>query len=170
MRQTNEREIEVFRYTSPFGDIYTAFKGPLLVEVSFLEPPSCATGRQAEAVPPLGNPFKAELDAYFSGKLRAFRQKTAFLFGTPFEHAVWNTLREIPYGATRSYKWVAEKVGRPRAYRAAGHALGKNPLGLVLPCHRVVGSNGSLCGFAGGIASKQWLLDHEAKTSECRPR
>lgn len=165
MTKTKEREIEVFRYKSPFGDIYTAFTGPVLVEVSFLETPSCA-GRHTGAVPPLTNPFKAELDAYFGGKLRAFRQKTAFLFGTPFEQAVWNTLRDIPYGATRSYKWVAERVGRPQAYRAAGHALGKNPLGLVLPCHRVIGSDGSLCGFAGGIACKQWLLEHEEKTAK----
>ena len=84
--------------------------------------------------------------------------------GTPFQRDVWRALLEIPRGETRSYRWVAERVGRPRAVRAVGQAVGANPLPIVVPCHRVVRSDGSLGGFGGGLAMKKRLLNLEGAT------
>lgn len=81
--------------------------------------------------------------------------------GTPFQHRVWGALRQIPYGQTRSYAEIANLLGSPTATRAVGAANGRNPIGIVVPCHRVVGADGSLTGYAGGLANKRWLLDHE---------
>lgn len=91
--------------------------------------------------------------------------------GTAFQRAVWEATRRIPYGETRSYKWVAEEIGRPTAYRAVGQALGANPLALIVPCHRVIGSDGSLTGFGGsGLTMKQKLLQLEqADRASIRP-
>jgi len=88
--------------------------------------------------------------------------------GTPFQRAVWQTLLEIPCGETRSYRWVAERIGRPRAARAVGQAMGANPLPLLLPCHRVVSSGGGLGGFGGGLALKTTLLRAEAHRRPAR--
>jgi methylated-DNA-[protein]-cysteine S-methyltransferase len=106
-------------------------------------------------------PVAAQLAEYFEGKRTAFdlpvRPK-----GTPFQLKVWEALRAIPFGTTISYAELARRVGAPKAARAVGAAVGKNPIGIVVPCHRVVGSNGALTGFAGGLDRKRWLLDHEA--------
>ena len=83
--------------------------------------------------------------------------------GTPFQRAVWRALREIPCGETRSYGEIARRIGRPKAVRAVGLANGANPIGIVVPCHRVIGSNGTLTGYGGGIERKRWLLAHEGK-------
>lgn len=123
-----------------------------------------------------GNPFKIEavdsksrpilaIGRYFRGDLTAIdtlRVKTA---GTPFQEEVWRALRNIPRGATISYAELARRVGRPAAIRAVGAANGSNPVGVVIPCHRVIGSDGSLSGYAGGIERKAWLLRHEAQGS-----
>jgi len=85
------------------------------------------------------------------------------LHGTPFQIEVWNSLARIPYGKTTSYGQQAKWVGRPSAVRAVGGANGRNPVAIVLPCHRVVGANGSLTGFGGGLERKIWLLEHEKK-------
>jgi methylated-DNA-[protein]-cysteine S-methyltransferase len=98
-----------------------------------------------------------ELEAYFAGELRQFSIPLAPV-GTPFQLDVWNALRAIPYGETRSYGQLAERIGRPSAVRAVGAANGANPLPIVVPCHRVIGSNGSLTGFGGGLPLKQALL------------
>lgn len=82
--------------------------------------------------------------------------------GTNFQQSVWSALREIPYGQTRSYKQIAEIVGRPKAVRAVGKANGANPLPILVPCHRVIGANGSLTGFGGGLAAKSYLLELES--------
>jgi methylated-DNA-[protein]-cysteine S-methyltransferase len=82
--------------------------------------------------------------------------------GTPFQQQVWAALRTIPYGETWSYKDLAEAIGRPTAVRAVGLANGRNPVSIVVPCHRVIGANGSLTGYGGGLAAKEWLLAHEA--------
>ncbi len=150
---------DVFKYISPVGDIYCVFDGPFLVEVAIRERPVHA-GLSYRAVP-LNKTFKTELDAYFAGRSKLFRQKIKFIEGTEFEHKVWRALSGIPYGETRSYRWIAESAGSPKAVRAAGQALKKNPLPIVLPCHRVIASDGSLGGYAGGVDVKQWLLRRE---------
>jgi len=110
------------------------------------------------------DPFLAraatQVAEYFEGRRRAFDLELA-LGGTPFERSVWEALLAIPCGETRSYSGLARAVGRPRAARAVGAANGKNPIAVVVPCHRVVGADGSLTGYAGGEAMKRWLLDHE---------
>ena len=103
---------------------------------------------------------KAQLRAYFNGELKAFHLPMAPM-GTPFQQRVWQALRTIPYGTVTSYRWVAEQVGNPKAVRAVGGANGKNPLPVVIPCHRVIGSNGTLTGFGGGLEIKQKLIDLE---------
>ena len=100
--------------------------------------------------------------AYFTGELVAFPDQLDLSRATPFQRAVWEAARLIPRGETRSYTWVAERAGRPLAVRATGGALGKNPLPVVVPCHRVIAANGSLGGFSGGLAMKRRLLDIEA--------
>lgn len=102
-----------------------------------------------------------QLDAYFAGSLRSF-DLPLDLHGTPFQQQAWLALADIPYGETRTYAEQAARLGRPAAFRAVGAANGRNPLSIVLPCHRVIGSDGSLTGFAGGLAAKRWLLAHEA--------
>lgn len=105
-----------------------------------------------------GEALVGELVDYFSGALVAPGRDLSLLETTPFQLAVWRAVRQIPYGQTRRYRWVAEAIGRPKAARALGAALGKNPLLLVVPCHRVVGAGGALTGFAYGTAWKGALL------------
>jgi methylated-DNA-[protein]-cysteine S-methyltransferase len=125
------------------------------------------------AVPPRGatddSPVLAEtrrqLDAYFAGTRTTF-DLPLDLRGTPFQQAAWLALAEIPFAETRTYAEQAARLGRPRAFRAVGAANGRNPLSIVLPCHRVVGSDGSLTGFAGGLRAKRWLLAHELSVAQ----
>ncbi|HIY48081.1 MAG TPA: methylated-DNA--[protein]-cysteine S-methyltransferase [Candidatus Alistipes faecigallinarum] len=101
-----------------------------------------------------------EIGEYFEGKRRAFAVPTAAA-GTPFQQAVWNALKEIPYGETRTYGEIARRIGHPRASRAVGQANNRNPLPIVVPCHRVIGTSGALTGYAGGLAVKVRLLELE---------
>ncbi|MDP4929234.1 MAG: methylated-DNA--[protein]-cysteine S-methyltransferase [Ilumatobacteraceae bacterium] len=101
-----------------------------------------------------------QLEEYFDGSRRDF-ELPLDLQGTEFQVAAWNALADIPYGHTASYGQQAASIGRPKAVRAIGGANGRNPVAIVLPCHRIVGADGSLTGFGGGIAVKKWLLDHE---------
>jgi O-6-methylguanine DNA methyltransferase len=101
------------------------------------------------------------LEAYFAGDLDATRTIPVETGGTPFQRRVWAALRQIPAGTTTSYGALATALGQPSASRAVGLANGANPVGIVVPCHRVIGANGSLTGFGGGLSRKQWLLDHE---------
>ncbi|MCW1913440.1 methylated-DNA--[protein]-cysteine S-methyltransferase [Luteolibacter sp. GHJ8] len=103
-----------------------------------------------------------QLHAYFAGKLERFTLPLAFK-GTDFQKKVWAALTTIPFGETRSYAEIAKQVGSPGAVRAVGAANGKNPISIVAPCHRVIGSNGKLTGFAGGLEAKAFLLRMEAK-------
>jgi methylated-DNA-[protein]-cysteine S-methyltransferase len=98
---------------------------------------------------------------YFAGELHAIDMLPVMTAGTPFQREVWSALREIPCGTTISYGQLAARLGRPAAVRAVGLAIGANPIGVVVPCHRVIGANGSLTGYGGGIERKRWLLDHE---------
>ena len=103
-----------------------------------------------------------QLGAYFAGRRRSFTVKLDFR-GTDFQKQVWAALLAIPFGETRSYGQIARALGRPNAARAVGAANGRNPISIIAPCHRVVGSTGALTGFAGGIAAKSFLLDHERR-------
>jgi methylated-DNA-[protein]-cysteine S-methyltransferase len=117
-------------------------------------------GRQAE-------PFKTaadQLDAYFAGTLTCFTLPLAPT-GSQFQQRVWAALQDIPYGKTKSYGELAERIGSPGAARAVGLANGKNPIGIVIPCHRVVGSDGNLTGYGGGLDLKKQLLDLELSVS-----
>jgi methylated-DNA-[protein]-cysteine S-methyltransferase len=102
------------------------------------------------------------LKNYYSGDKVTFPDDVDLSGATPFQIGVWSKTRLIPYGETRSYSWVAEQIGRPGVARAVGQALGRNPLPGIIPCHRVVASDGKLCGFAGGLAVKRHLLSLEA--------
>ncbi|RIK91560.1 MAG: cysteine methyltransferase, partial [Proteobacteria bacterium] len=106
-------------------------------------------------------PVAAALAAYFAGDLGALGALAIRPGGTDFQRRVWDALRRIPAGATTSYGALAERIGRPGACRAVGLANGANPIALVVPCHRVIGADGSLTGYAGGAPRKRWLLDHE---------
>lgn len=102
-----------------------------------------------------------QLERYFAGQLREF-DVVLDLHGTPFQLAVWNALRSVPYGATASYRDIAFAIRRPNAVRAVGAANGQNPVSIVVPCHRVIGADGSLTGYGGGLERKRFLLDLEA--------
>jgi methylated-DNA-[protein]-cysteine S-methyltransferase len=102
-----------------------------------------------------------QLAAYFAGELHEFDLELN-LEGTEFQRRVWAALLEIPFGETRSYKEIAIRIGDLQAIRAVGLANGRNPIGIIVPCHRVIGSNGSLTGYGGGLPRKQWLLQHES--------
>ena len=101
-----------------------------------------------------------QLDEYFQGKRTTFSLPFK-LTGTPFQLAVWKELQNIPYGKTTSYKEIAQKINKPKACRAVGMANNKNPLPIIIPCHRVIGSNGKLIGYAGGLKLKNYLLELE---------
>lgn len=101
-----------------------------------------------------------QLDEYFQGKRTIFSLPFK-LTGTPFQLAVWKELQNIPYGKTTNYKEIAQKINKPKAYRAVGMANNKNPLPIIIPCHRVIGSNGKLIGYAGGLKLKNYLLELE---------
>lgn len=105
---------------------------------------------------------RAQLDEYFAGRRRDFDLPLAPV-GSAFQRAVWAALTAIPHGETRSYGDIARAIGRPTASRAVGAANGRNPLSIVVPCHRVIGASGKLTGFAGGLAAKQQLLAHERR-------
>ena len=143
-------------FNSPVGKLYLEFSGKILVGISFSKPSGIPFKEGAAT-----KSFMKELSLYFKGSKSEFNQETKFLTGTEFEQKVWNVLAKIPYGETRSYKWVAEKIGKPAATRAVGRALSKNPIPVVVPCHRVIESDGSIGGFSSGVETKRRLLDLE---------
>jgi len=103
-----------------------------------------------------------EINRYFAGDLAALDTLPVETAGTPFQRAVWHALRDIPCGTTVTYTNLAQKIGKPTAMRAVGLANGSNPVGVIVPCHRVIGADGSLTGYGGGIDRKRWLLEHES--------
>jgi len=105
----------------------------------------------------------ASLRAYLEGDVTAIDDVAVDVAGTPFQMKVWNALRTIPAGETISYKELARRAGAPEAVRAAGNANGKNPVSVVIPCHRVIHADGSIGGYGGGLPRKRWLLEHEEK-------
>jgi len=139
--------------TTPLGSFYLVFSGNALIRVERARP-SC---RRGESPPET----RREFTGYFDGDVRRFTFPMRFVSGTPFEQSVWSSLLRIPYGETRSYKWLAEVVGRPKAVRAVGGALHRNPLPIIYPCHRVIGADGALAGYSFGTDMKRRLLDME---------
>jgi methylated-DNA-[protein]-cysteine S-methyltransferase len=110
---------------------------------------------------------REQLEAYFAGKLQRFEIALAGE-GSAFQRTVWQALCKIPFGETESYGGLARRIGNANASRAVGLANGKNPIGIIVPCHRVVGANGSLTGYGGGLERKQWLLEHERRYAVSR--
>ena len=138
---------------TPVGRMALECEGEALTALYLPNRPMEAVGVET----PLLAQGRAELAEYFQGKRRAFDLPLAPK-GTPFQLRVWNELANIPYGTVISYKELAQRVDRPKGFQAVGQANGRNPLPIFLPCHRVVGANGSLTGYAGGLEVKQWLL------------
>jgi methylated-DNA-[protein]-cysteine S-methyltransferase len=136
---------------TPIGYIHVESQGSVLTALEFHDRPGNA---------PTGS-IRARLEAYFGGELDALAGIEVELGGTPFQHRVWEELRRIPVGETISYGELARRIGRPKAVRAVGGANHQNPIGLVVPCHRVIGADGSLTGYGGGLHRKEWLLAHE---------
>jgi methylated-DNA-[protein]-cysteine S-methyltransferase len=121
-------------------------------------------GSLSRASDPYG--FCSRIHAYFAGDWAAIRGLPVAARGTPFQKSVWRALVEIPCGETRSYGDIARSIGNPAAVRAVGLANGANPIGIVVPCHRVIGANGTLTGYAGGVERKRWLLAHEQRAGQ----
>ena len=105
--------------------------------------------------------LREAMGRYFAGEVNAIDEIPTEATGTTFQRSVWNELRNIPVGTSISYGTLAKRIERPKAVRAVGLANGSNPIGLIVPCHRVIGANGSLTGYGGGLERKKWLLDHE---------
>jgi methylated-DNA-[protein]-cysteine S-methyltransferase len=142
---------------SPIGDLLLVANEEGLLEVHF--PPALPPRRSQRAFGPLTEVIR-QLSEYFAGSRKEFDVPLA-LRGTPFQLDVWRALQRIPYGETRSYEQIAHSIGRPTATRAVGAANGANPIPIIVPCHRVIGKNGALTGFGGGIPVKRMLLDLE---------
>ena len=120
-----------------------------------------AQAKQASFSPESFTDLEQRFQQYYSGKKTIFVDKLDFSGATPFQKQVWEAVRLIPYGETRSYGWVAQQIGKSKAARAVGQALGKNPFLIVVPCHRVISGDGSLGGFGGGLEMKEKLLKLE---------
>ena len=148
---------------SPHGDLLAEATDRALVRLGFLRV-DVTTSSNAVL-----DHARRELEEYFAGSRRGFTIPVA-PEGTPFQRAVWRALRRIPYGETAGYGEIARRIGRAGAARAVGGACGANPVAIVLPCHRVVGSNGSLTGFSAGLDRKVRLLDHERSATFARRR
>ncbi len=144
---------------SPLGTLYLMFTTSALIGISFQKPKGIVF-KKAEAA----SVVKKELNEYFKKGRRKFTCKTAFVTGTVFERNVWNLLKEIPYGETRTYKWMAERIGKQQAFRAVGKALSRNPIPIIFPCHRIIESDGSIGGYSSGKDFKRRLLDIEYYT------
>ncbi len=150
-------------YNAPIGILRLASDGHALTELRF--PNAFIVGETPPHWQASESPFvdaMKQLDAFFDGKLRQFELPLK-PSGTEFQKDVLDALQAIPYGETRSYADIANHVRRPLAVRAVGAANGRNPIAIIIPCHRVIGKNGSLTGFGGGLELKQWLLDLEAE-------
>jgi len=145
-----------FHYNSPTGWLEIKTTAQYLQAISWTEPPQEMTA----AADSLQKIIADQLDAYFNGELQLF-DLPLMLRGTEFQTKIWQLLQEIPWGQTISYMELAQRLGDVKAIRAVGMANNKNPIPIVVPCHRVIGSDGRLVGFASGIDRKEWLLHHE---------
>lgn len=144
-------------YYSPVGTIQLEYEDGVVTALK-----SAEAGTKGEPPSMLAELVFRQLDEYFAGTRTEFTFPYR-LHGTPFQEKVWEELRQIPYGETRSYKDIAEAIGHPKAYRAVGMANNANPIFIAIPCHRVIGANGSLVGYGGGLEMKKALLELEKK-------
>ena len=144
-------------YYSPVGAIQLEYEDDVVTALKNAE-----AGTKDEPLSALAELVFRQLDEYFAGTRTEFTFPYR-LHGTPFQEKVWEALRQIPYGETRSYKDIAEAIGHPKAYRAVGMANNANPIFIAIPCHRVIGANGSLVGYGGGLEMKKALLELEKK-------
>ena len=144
---------------SPIGTVVIVCGDDAIESLHFLDRKPDAAAGATRAHDPLG--YSTRIQAYFDGDLAALDSIAVRPAGTPFQQIVWKALRTIPAGRTDTYGHLAERIGRPSASRAVGLANGQNPISLVIPCHRVIGTNGKLTGYGGGLERKQWLLEHE---------
>ncbi len=161
-------KIELSQLESPLGDIVLAFSEGGLCALQFDQSPAQVRARLERSYPEAkfgmvssASEVVEKLRAYFSGALQGLETIPVVPKGTPFQQRVWTALRAIPIGQTRSYLQIAKAIGNPSAVRAVGAANGQNPIAVVVPCHRVIASNGTLCGYGGGLWRKEWLLEHE---------
>jgi methylated-DNA-[protein]-cysteine S-methyltransferase len=146
--------MDVAAIETPVGTIEIGVEDGALVSLQFVD--------SSHAPPDEPSGIAENLRAYFEGDLDALdRVPVRFVRGTAFQREVWDALRTIPLGETISYAELARRVGRPGAYRAVGSANGQNPVGVVVPCHRVIAADGTLGGYGGGLDRKRWLLAHE---------
>lgn len=155
---------------SPVGPLFLAASTKGLVRLEFearMQKLNSSTTELRESDSAL-EPYLWELKGYFTGKRRAFTFSLD-LRGTDFQLACWQALLDIPYGETRSYRDIAQAIGHPRACRAVGMSNNRNPVAIVVPCHRVIASSGSLCGYGGGLDIKRKLLDLEQANRSCLP-
>jgi len=154
---------QIFSYETPIGKISIADNGAAITDVFFTEENLFNHNdfdiiKETDLIKEAGK----QLKEYFAGKRKVFELPLA-PEGTPFQKKVWQALQEIPYGETRTYKEIAQAIGQEKACRAVGMANNKNPIAIFIPCHRVIGSNGTLVGYAGGLEVKKYLLDLEKK-------
>jgi O-6-methylguanine DNA methyltransferase len=162
---------------SPLGGIFVGGSARGLHRVDFISTPpdeghlvarlASEAGEPVMHAPGLASPAVDALRAYFDGRSLAFTLPLA-PNGTPFQRAVWEALLRIGPGEVTSYGVIAKAIGKPLAVRAVGQAIGRNPIAIVVPCHRVIGANNSLTGFGSGLPRKRWLLDHEARHAGTR--
>jgi methylated-DNA-[protein]-cysteine S-methyltransferase len=143
-------------YRSPIGILEVESSDTSVSVVSFVE----REGESSKDAPPVLLQCLAELDEYFTGKRKDF-SVSLDQYGTEFQKKVWNELLDIPFGKTTSYLNIAKKLSNAKSIRAVGGANGKNKIAIIVPCHRVIGNNFELVGYAGGKWRKQWLLEHE---------
>ncbi len=142
-------------FESPVGPLRLAWDGDALCELFFAEGGHSMAARRAPVR------IRSALEAYFEGDVAAIDSLAVQPAGTVFQRKVWAALREIPAGTTISYGELARRIGQPGAARAVGLANGSNPISIVIPCHRVIGADGRLTGYGGGLDRKRWLLAHE---------
>jgi methylated-DNA-[protein]-cysteine S-methyltransferase len=148
---------------TPYGEITVRWAGDVLMDISLGPYGVYSEAEEAEEGPDF--PLLSQLVDYFKGRPVTFSVQLNRTGYTDFQWQVWRTLQDIPYGETRAYGWVARRIGRPTAPRAVGGAVGRNPFAIVVPCHRVIGANGDLVGFGGGLDWKRALLGLEGALS-----
>lgn len=151
-------------YKTPIGTAEIAGNEDGIQSISVLDDTSTLLSDQNN-VPKCLQACVSQLDEYFKGERTEFDLKLNPQ-GTTFQQSVWNELNNIPYGKTRTYMEQTKQIGDPKAIRAVASANGKNPIWIIIPCHRVIGSNGSLTGYASGIWRKKWLLEHESPVKQ----
>lgn len=163
-------ELLIDRFASPIGIIVLIVDGENLCSLDFEDYYETRLLRYLQKnyaefdLKSVQNPLgiRQHLEDYFAGNFHSLDKIPVHGVGTPFQQAVWLGLRHIPPGSTCTYGELATQIGNPNAVRAVGAANGQNPIAIVLPCHRVIGANGTLTGYAGGLERKQWLLKHES--------